>query len=73
MIQCYGARPLKRFIQKNIETKIAREIIAGHVSEQGSMTIDYDGNELVLNKRTLRFGHLNGQSHCFLIYKKSIH
>ena len=44
----YGARPLKRFIQKNIETKIAREIIAGHVSEQGSMTIDYDGNELVL-------------------------
>lgn len=42
----YGARPLKRYIQKNIETKIAREIIAGHVSEQ--MTIDYNGNELVL-------------------------
>ena len=44
----YGARPLKRFIQKHIETKIAREIIAGHVSEQGGMTIDYDGNDLVL-------------------------
>ena len=27
----YGARPLKRFIQRNIETKLAREIIAGHV------------------------------------------
>lgn len=44
----FGARPLKRFIQKNIETKIAREIIAGHVKEQGTMTIDYDGNDLVL-------------------------
>lgn len=43
----YGARPLKRFIQKNIETKIAREIIAGSVSQAG-MTIDYNGNELTL-------------------------
>lgn len=42
----YGARPLKRYIQKNIETKIAREIIAGHVN--GSLIIDFDGNELVL-------------------------
>lgn len=44
----YGARPLKRFIQKHIETKIAREIIAGHVRDDGKMIIDYDGNELVL-------------------------
>ena len=27
----YGARPLKRFIQKHLETKIARKIIAGTV------------------------------------------
>ena len=44
----YGARPLKRFIQKNIETKIAREIIAGSINEQAGITIDYDGTELLL-------------------------
>jgi ATP-dependent Clp protease ATP-binding subunit ClpB len=44
----YGARPLKRFIQKHIETKIAREIIAGSVNEQAGITIDYDGTELTL-------------------------
>lgn len=45
----YGARPLKRFIQKHLETKIARKIIAGTVglNEEG-ITIDYDDDELVL-------------------------
>lgn len=44
----YGARPLKRFIQKHIETKLARAIIAGDVSSQANIKIDYDGNELIL-------------------------
>ncbi|MDM5357628.1 ATP-dependent chaperone ClpB [Peribacillus sp. ACCC06369] len=42
----YGARPLKRFIQKHLETKIARKIIAGTVGLE--ITIDYDHDELVL-------------------------
>lgn len=29
----YGARPLRRFIQKEIETPLAKEIVAGHVAE----------------------------------------
>ena len=42
----YGARPLKRFIQKNLETKIARRIIAGTVGDQQKITIDYSHDEL---------------------------
>ncbi|MEJ9229432.1 ATP-dependent chaperone ClpB [Peribacillus butanolivorans] len=44
----YGARPLKRFIQKHLETKIARRIIAGTVENEEGITIDYVHNELVL-------------------------
>ena len=44
----YGARPLKRFIQKHLETKIARKIIAGTIGDQQSITIDYYQEELVL-------------------------
>jgi ATP-dependent Clp protease ATP-binding subunit ClpB len=35
----YGARPLKRFIQRNIETKLAREIIAGNVLDHSTINI----------------------------------
>ncbi|SIQ90432.1 ATP-dependent Clp protease ATP-binding subunit ClpB [Peribacillus simplex] len=44
----YGARPLKRFIQKHLETKIARKIIAGTVELKEEITIDHIHDELVL-------------------------
>lgn len=44
----YGARPLKRFIQKQVETKLAREIIAGTLEGQHEVLIDYKNQELVL-------------------------
>ena len=44
----YGARPLKRFIQKQIETKLAREIIAGKVSDQQQIVFDYDGDKIFI-------------------------
>ena len=44
--QVYGARPLKRFIQKNVETLVARMILAGEVSTQSAIIIDYDGQKL---------------------------
>jgi ATP-dependent Clp protease ATP-binding subunit ClpB len=44
----YGARPLKRFIQKHIETIIAREIIRGHVHDYENIIIDVkDGNFMI--------------------------
>ncbi|TKC18267.1 ATP-dependent chaperone ClpB [Robertmurraya kyonggiensis] len=35
----YGARPLKRFIQRNVETLLAREIIAGKIGENSTVQI----------------------------------
>jgi ATP-dependent Clp protease ATP-binding subunit ClpB len=35
----YGARPLKRFIQRELETKIGREIIAGHVPDGSRLEV----------------------------------
>ena len=45
--QVYGARPLKRYLQKNVETLVAKMILAGSVSTQSAIVIDYDGTVLV--------------------------
>ena len=42
----YGARPLKRFIQRNLETKIARSIIAGEIRESQQVTIVIQNNDI---------------------------
>jgi ATP-dependent Clp protease ATP-binding subunit ClpB len=42
----YGARPLKRFIQSNLETLIAKEIIAGRLAPKTALKVDSDGNSL---------------------------
>jgi ATP-dependent Clp protease ATP-binding subunit ClpB len=36
----YGARPLRRFVQHNVETLIGRKIIAGDLSEGAALTVD---------------------------------
>ena len=38
----YGARPIKRFIQKEIETPLSRKIIAGEIETNSKVTIDFD-------------------------------
>lgn len=43
----YGARPLKRFIQRKVETLIARKIIAGQVEPESVITVDYRNGEFV--------------------------
>ena len=39
----FGARPLKRVIARQIETPLAKEILAGRVPDSSSLNIDYDG------------------------------
>lgn len=46
----YGARPIKRFIQKNIETEIAKKIISSEIEPQASYLIDFDGKLIVKKK-----------------------
>jgi ATP-dependent Clp protease ATP-binding subunit ClpB len=45
----YGARPLKRYIQRNIETKLAREMIAGRVQDQSTVEITIDDGTIAVN------------------------
>jgi ATP-dependent Clp protease ATP-binding subunit ClpB len=44
----YGARPLRRLIQREIETRIGRALIAGEIAEGAVITVDADGDELVV-------------------------
>ncbi len=44
----YGARPLKRFVQKKVETIIAREIIKQTILPKQKVTIDCKNDELVI-------------------------
>ena len=41
----YGARPLKRFIQKNIETELAKQIIRGEIVTQFKYLMTYENQE----------------------------
>ncbi len=45
----YGARPLKRTIQRRIETPLARMIVAGRVPEPGIVRVDARDGEIVLD------------------------
>ena len=47
----YGARPLKRFIQKYVETELAREIIAGTIHDRDHVTIDVENEKIILKKK----------------------
>ncbi len=42
----FGARPLRRYIQRNLETKIARALIAGEVLEGSTLRIELEGDDL---------------------------
>ncbi len=44
----YGARPLKRFLQRELETRVARAIIAGDVAEGGILNVDVADGKLVV-------------------------
>lgn len=45
----YGARPLKRFIQRKVETLVAKKIIAGEVDPESIIKVDYDGNNFAVS------------------------
>lgn len=47
----YGARPLKRYINNNIETQIAKKIVLGYFENGDSILIDNNDGELTINKK----------------------
>ena len=46
----YGARPLKRFIQRSLETMIARKIISDSAEPYSTLKVDFDGNALTVTE-----------------------
>jgi ATP-dependent Clp protease ATP-binding subunit ClpB len=44
----YGARPLRRFIQREVETRVARALISGEITEGATITIDGEAEHLVV-------------------------
>ncbi|HEV7529072.1 MAG TPA: ATP-dependent chaperone ClpB [Solirubrobacteraceae bacterium] len=44
----YGARPLRRFIQREVETRIGRALISGEIGEGSSIVVDAHDDELTV-------------------------
>ncbi|HYC71755.1 MAG TPA: ATP-dependent chaperone ClpB [Opitutaceae bacterium] len=45
----FGARPLKRFLQRHLETRLARALIAGEVGEDSTVTFGVERDELAMH------------------------
>ena len=45
----FGARPLKRFIQRELETKVGRALIAGDIVADGKIIVDADDSGLTVD------------------------
>ena len=44
----FGARPLKRYIQTNVENLLARKILEGNLDDGATLTVDVDGDKFVI-------------------------
>jgi ATP-dependent Clp protease ATP-binding subunit ClpB len=49
--EVYGARPLKRLIQKEVENPLALKVLAGEIKEGSTVTVDIRGQLLTLDKK----------------------
>jgi ATP-dependent Clp protease ATP-binding subunit ClpB len=49
----YGARPLKRLLQKELETALGRKILAGEIHESSRVVVDHHGAGLVFSSLPL--------------------
>ncbi len=46
----YGARPLKRLLQKEVETGLSRKMLAGEITDGDQVIADYMDGKLVFNQ-----------------------
>ncbi len=45
----FGARPLRRYVQHTVETMLSKRILKGDITPGQTVTVDYQGDELVMN------------------------
>ncbi|HLR35224.1 MAG TPA: ATP-dependent chaperone ClpB [Tissierellales bacterium] len=43
----YGARPVKRFLQNNLETKLGRNLIKGNIVDKDKVIVDVNNDDLI--------------------------
>lgn len=46
----YGARPLRREIQRQVEDKLSEELLAGNIEHRDKLEIDVEDNQMVVRK-----------------------
>ena len=46
----FGARPLRRIIEKEIEDTIAEEYLCGKISDGDNLQADYNGESIIIRK-----------------------
>ncbi len=46
--EAYGARPIKRYVSRNLETLLANSILMEQIHPNTTVTVDVEGNQLVL-------------------------
>ena len=46
----FGARPIKRFIQNEVETRIATKIISQEIDTKSKYLVDYQDNQIIIKK-----------------------
>ena len=52
----YGARPLKRFLQRQRETALSRKLLAGDITDHSRVTVDFKKGELVFESKAIKAG-----------------
>ena len=46
----FGARPIKRYVSRNLETLIANDIINDKIKFNSTITVDVDNNNLIIKE-----------------------
>jgi ATP-dependent Clp protease ATP-binding subunit ClpC len=55
----YGARPMRRAVERHLEDPLAEEILRGHVHENDPIQVTVEGDKLVFNQNTTAEGALS--------------
>ncbi len=50
----YGARPLKRFLQRALETPLSRQLISSEITDHSRVTVDFKKGELVFETKAAK-------------------
>ena len=50
----YGARPLKRFLQRALETPLSRQLISGEITDHNGVTVDFKKGEVVFETKAAK-------------------